>query len=372
MKIALVCQTFLPCIGGAEFVMHHLGQQWCRQGHDVRIINGRSNEVTQPGATYSVRKFTLLRGSTRFGYHRFPFLGRGIRSVKRLLDEYEPDFTSVHFGYPTGVWLAKMKPVPKYVVTCHGEELTKFGWGYRSRYPIDDILSEALCSSVGAIAISTHARDLMVELGVPPDNIPYIPNGVDLEKFSVEPDFDLRAKFNLPKDAVVILSVGRHHPQKAYDSGLRAFAKVAAKAPEAHYVILGRDTSAQQPLAEQLGIGARVTFCNGLYGDELIGAYKQANIFFSPSIWEMMSLVVLEAIAAGLPEVVTNISGSQDVIQSGDNGFVVEPGDEDAMAEKLLELVGDKDLRERLGASNLAKSKYYGWDHISRKYLELA
>jgi glycosyltransferase involved in cell wall biosynthesis len=73
---------------------------------------------------------------------------------------------------------------------------------------------------------------------------------------------------------------------------------------------------------------------------------------------------------AGLPQVVTNISGSQDMIRDGYNGFVVEPGDPDVLADALGRLAGDEDLRRRIGRQGQEESRDYSWDRISRKYLE--
>jgi glycosyltransferase involved in cell wall biosynthesis len=165
------------------------------------------------------------------------------------------------------------------------------------------------------------------------------------------------------------LSVGREHPQKAYAAGIRAFSAVAEKFPEAHYLLVGKGTAANQDLCDELNISDRVTFCEGLYGEDLVGVYQQADLFFSPSIWEMMPLVVLEAMAAGRPAVVTNISGSQDLVRSGENGLVVEAGDIAGMSQALGKLLDDANLRESFSRSMLESAEGYSWDRISRLYL---
>jgi phosphatidylinositol alpha-mannosyltransferase len=145
---------------------------------------------------------------------------------------------------------------------------------------------------------------------------------------------------------------------------------VAAVRPDAHYVLIGKGTSSHAKLCEALKIGYRVTFCDGLYGEDLVGAYHQADVFFSPSIWEMMPLVVLEAMAAGRPAVVTNVSGSQDLVSSGENGLVVEPGDIRGMAESLLSLLSNDGLRDSFSRAMVERSENYSWNRISRRYLE--
>ncbi len=372
MRIALATPSFLPAVGGAEFVVHCLAMEWRRQGHDVRVFNWVSGEATHPEATYEVRRFRLLRGAPRFGYHRFPFGGYTVRDLNRQLREFAPDFISGHMGYPMGAYLDALSPRRPYVITCHGKDLTAFDWGYRVEYSIEGVLRRALSNSNGAIAISRYAHRLMQELGVPEQTIKDIPNGVVLERFEKAVSFDLRKRFDIPGEAVVVLSVGREHPQKAFATGIRAFAALAERAPHAHYVILGKSTSQNQPLVDELGLSARVHLCEGLHGDDLVGAYQQADVYFSPSIWEMMSLVVLESMASHTPAVVTNVSGSQDLILDAETGFIVEPEDVPAMAEALGKLVDDAALRARFAEATRERVQAYSWDHVSRLYLELA
>jgi glycosyltransferase involved in cell wall biosynthesis len=370
MRILLITTSFLPRVGGAEFVVHHLAQEWCRQGHEVRVINAVTSDVPQSDALYSVRRFRMLRGSTRFGAHRLPYAWHGSRQLWRAIDAYRPDAISAHFGYPTAIWLARICPTPRFLITDHGPALNVTPRGPRQRFGISNLIAESLNASIGAVALSSHARQVMEQIGVASDKIVDIPNGVDVERFGRRiSDFNLRARLGLPVDATVILSVGRESWAKAYDVGIRAFGAVASQVPGTYYVILGSGATVWQPLARELGLADRVIFCEGLYGDELIGAYQQADVFFLPSVKELCPLVVLEAMAAGLAEVVTNVSGSQDMVQDGVNGFVIEPGDVTAMASRLVQLVEDRRLRKQMGQASLVASPRYGWDRISREYL---
>ncbi len=372
MRIALISSSFLPAVGGAELVVHNLAMEWGRQGHEVCVFNWSSDRPAHPDASYGVQKFALLRSAPRFGYHRFPWGRYTSASLSRLLNAFAPDFISAHMGYPTAYYVEHLLPQRPYVVTCHGSDLTHFDWGFRQKYDIDAILRNTLEHSAGAIAISSFARGLMEELGVSPGKIRDIPNGVDLRRFGRKSDFDVRNHFDLSPRIPLILSVGREHAQKDYATGIRAFARVAAEEADVHYLILGSGTGAHGELARELGIGERVTLCEGLQGDELVAAYQQATLFFSPSIWEMMPLVVLEAMATGRPSVVTNVSGSQDLVTSGENGFVVEPRDDEAMATRLLQLLRDAKLCEEFTKAMLQRAEDHSWDRISRLYLQAA
>lgn len=370
MRIAIVSPSFLPQVGGAEFVAHHLATQWCRQGHEVCVLNCLTAERAAPDACYTVRRFGLLRGCTWAGHHRFPFRWWAVRGIERLLDEFRPDLVSAHMAFPTGVWMASLKTPPPFLVTCHGGDITPFQWGYRARYGIDGILRESLEKSLGVVAISRHARRLLEEMGVSPDRILDIPNGVELDRFRRRVDFDLRKRFGLPQDAFVVISVGRDHPAKDYGTAIRAMAIVAGHVPEVQYLLVGRETEKWRGLIAELGLDGRVVACEGLYGDELVGAYQQADVFLSCSVQEMFPLVILEAMAAGLPAVVTNVSGNQDAVEDGRNGLLVEPGRPDEIARAVERLARDIQLRRSMAREGSAMVEDYSWERISRRYLE--
>ena len=274
MKIAILSPSFLPSVGGMEFVAHSPATEWGKQGHEVLVLNWLTEQVTHPEATYAVARFETLRGASRLGFHRFPFAWYTRRSIEAILRQFEPDFISAHMGYPSGYWLSSMRKRRDYVITCHGRDITLFDWGYRKEYGIDRELRDALNQSIGAIAISTHARKMMEDLGVDEDIIRDIPNGVDLERFRKTVDFNLRAKLKLDKDAVIVLSVGRDHPQKAYAAGIRAFAEVASAEKNVYYVIVGDNAIAHQALVNELDLSERVRLCDVLHGDDLVGAKK--------------------------------------------------------------------------------------------------
>lgn len=373
MRIAVVTGSFLPAVGGAEYVVHNLASGWVDQGHQVCVFNTIADTAAHALARYEVRRYHFLRGSSlvKGAVHRFPFCQYAAWQLKRCLAEYQPDIISAHFGYPMAIWLGRIKSLPPYLVTCHGRELTKADWGWRKRYGMDDILASALNRSAAVVAISRDARALMEELGVRSEKIADIPNGVDVERFSRPVSCDARARLGVPKEAPLVLSVGRDHPTKDYERGLRAFAEVAGDFPEAVYVILGRGTKRKHSLVSALGLEGRVALCEGLQGQELVGAYQQADVFFSCSLSEMMPLVVLEAMAAGRPLLVTDVNGSRDLVENGVNGLLVESGQVEAMAAALRRLLGDASLRKRFSAANRQRAEQYRWERICEQYLEV-
>jgi glycosyltransferase involved in cell wall biosynthesis len=263
-----------------------------------------------------------------------------------------------------------MRGQPPALVTCHGRDITTEPWGFRTSFRIDRILRDGLNNCRRVIAISRAARSLLEELGVQPERIADVPNGVELQRFQARSTFDFRGALEIPRSACVVLSVGRDHTQKAFDIGLRAFALSARTRDDVYYVLLGRGTGRWSSLARELRVESRVRFHEGLDSDRLVAAYQQSDIFMSSSRFELFSLVLLEAIATGLPILATNVSGNEDAIESGRNGLLVEPNDADLLAGGLTALLDQPDLRHRMGVENQRRAPTYDWSEIARRYLE--
>ncbi len=347
-------------------VVHHLACAWHRGGHAVRVFN-HTTGAAPPDAPYSVRKYRLLRGSTRLGAHRFPFRQYTSRHLRLLLHDFQPDVISAHFGYPTAVWLDDTGMLPRCLVTCHGMELNEQERPRRV-FKIDRLMADCINRSAGAVAISSNARSVLESMGVRQSKIYYIPNGIDTRQFSRRPAFNLRAAFSLPEQSPIVLSVGRNNWIKARDAGLHAFATVLRRMPDVYYIILGTGNRQLLPLAAKLGIADNVVFSE-LYGDDLTAAYQQSTVYFSSSLFELCPVSVLEAMAAGLSVVATDVSGNQDLVDHDRNGLLVPPGDTAAMADALCAVIDSESLRSRFSRCGLAHASFYDWSAIADIYL---
>lgn len=371
MRIALVTATFLPNVGGAEFVVHHLANAWSAMGHEVRVFNWLSDRATHPEARYTVRQYPMLRGATRFGYHHPPWGWAQPVVLAAMLARYRPDLISAHYGYPCGTWLASIRPRIPYLVTCHGAELNAEPWGLRARYHCDEALVRGLTKSRAAIALSRHARAWMEDLGVPPARIVEVHNGVESARYARRSPFDLRRELGIPSDAKVVLSVAREHPTKNHAVTLAAHARVARARRDVWHVFVGQGTDALRDEARRLGIGDRVATHSGLYGDDLVGAYQQADLFVLASRFEVFPLTLLEAMAAGKAAVVSRVSGCVDLIEDGQNGLTVPVNDASALAHAVERLLADDTLRTMMGERNRAVARAHDWSQIAARYLEL-
>lgn len=187
-----------------------------------------------------------------------------------------------------------------------------------------------------------------------------IPNGVDSETFANLPDpAPLRARLGIRDGERVVLYMGRLHPRKGADKLAQAFLR--ANIPHAKLVIAGADDGLGAELA-RLG-DERVVLAGFLEGDERLQALAMAHVFALPAMGEGMSLAVLEALAAGVPVLISPECYLPDVATAG--AGVICPPTADALANALPHFFVDANAHARMGdnARNLVRTRYT-WAHI--------
>jgi glycosyltransferase involved in cell wall biosynthesis len=187
------------------------------------------------------------------------------------------------------------------------------------------------------------------EVGVGPERVRVIYNGVDVDRFSQHHDGAAkRRELDLPADAWVIGLVAWLRPQKNHEALLRAFARLRPAAPDAWLVLVGdgERRPGLEALADTLAIRDRVRFLGGRL--DVPELYPVFDVCCLPSHYEGMPLTVLEAMSAGKPIVATRVIGIQEVITDGETGLLVPPDDPTALAQALLRLRRDAALGRTL------------------------
>ena len=198
-------------------------------------------------------------------------------------------------------------------------------------------------------------------------NVQLIPNGVDITRFNPR-----KVDTPIVERARVVVCISRLSHEKGIDMLLQAWHLVHKRLPEAKLIIVGNGPLQAQLecMAQALGITGSVEFA-GLQSD-VPAQLHRGGLAVLPSHCEGMPNAILEAMACGLPCVATRVSGSEDIIQHGVNGLVVEPGDYESMAEALLNLLRDPVLAKKYGdAARIRIEQHYSLEHITDMYVEL-
>ena len=204
--------------------------------------------------------------------------------------------------------------------------------------------------STGSACVSEGVLRFSRDVGrLDPDRLVIIPNGVDPAPFDNARAAD-RAAFGVPPDAFLTLYVGRLDPQKGLGFLLDAAAKVAETLPRWHLALVGDgpERGPWESRSEANPVLKKRTHWLGRR-DDVPGLLKAADLLVLPSLWEGMPNVVLEAMAARLAVVGTAVEGTEDLILPGRTGWLVPPGDAEALAGALLEAAADPARLRRYG-----------------------
>lgn len=283
------------------------------------------------------RRF-VVRG---FGKERGQFIRAVLSKVfkTRLLYVAHPNFA------PLGLFCKSLNPRLRYIVTAYGLEV----W---SPMPLLNRLGLRGAHALTSISDFT-ARQMVEHQGVRADKIAVIPCIIreDLLHANGHASRETDAASGPRK---MLLTVGRlaaSERMKGLDETILALPKVAGAIPETVYVIVGDGDDRQrlEELAKQHGLADRVVFTGAVSDEELIGFYKQCDVFLMPSRQEGFGIVFLEAMAFEKPVIGGNHGGTPEVIADNETGFLVQHGDVAALAERIIRLLSDDELRRRMG-----------------------
>jgi len=376
MRIALVSGSFLPRVGGLEWKVHYLATEYVKRGHEVIVFTSRPRISFEPVRLPVETSYRVIRcgiplpGFGRLSIAKYAFC----KTIKKHHRLHAFDVLHCHhLGFPSqvGATLKSVIGVPVVATTCGADVqiVPEINYGERLSPRLDRIVRDNLkkVDVVGSISSSVRTD---LEGMQPCARIVDIPNGVPWDEFQTGPSKLLRTRLNLGPETIIILSVGRNHIKKGYDLGIRAFARVAKYFEHAHYILVGRNTETLTPLVEDCGMKGRVHLVGQVPFQEVSQVFHSADVFFNPSLVEGFAQVNAQALASGLPCVLTDAPGNVDAADYG-GALIAKAGDIEMMASILIQLLGNSQNRETLGREAHAASKRYAWEKIADEYLHI-
>lgn len=340
MHIVHVYKDYNPIFGGIENHIQWLAEAQVAKGHVTEVL------VTNPADLPSEEMINGVR-VTRAGRLATVASTPLSLSLPLILARRRPDITHLQFPYPVGevsqlfAQLTSRKKRP--FVISYQADVTKQQHILKFYKPLLKRVLEAadciLAASPQYIQSSPFLQPLAHKCRV-------VPLGIDPRPFE-------QANTLIPKEKRPrILFMGRHRYYKGVDTLIRAMIEL----PDADLLIGGHgpESAAWQQLTTECGVQDRVRFLGDISYEDLPGLYQSADIFCLPSNSraEAFGIVQLEAMAAGLPCVTTELqTGTSFVVQHGETGFVVPPMDPAALASALNKLLADPQLRQKMGAA---------------------
>lgn len=324
-------------VGGAERHVVDLAVALRRKGHGVTVACSATGGLSDllDGANVPVRVLLdrLVKRRVSVTY---------ARGLRRLVREQRFDLVHAHiYASAAASALATVGTGVPLVVTEH----TEGAWQGRHARLLSRLIYRRARS---VIAVSSPIRGRLLERdGVPPEKISFIPNAV-ISASGRKPG----TTSTLPderREGPLVGVVARLQPEKGVANFLKAAARVSAACPAARFLVVGDGPLREVllRLADRLGLRERVRFL-GHRADarELVGLL---DVLVVPSLTEGTPLIVLEAMAAGVPLVASAVGGVTDQVRHGKEGLLIPPGDATALGDALLELLQDPDRAHRLG-----------------------
>jgi len=284
-----------------------------------------------------------------------------------------------HFLYPKGSGgnIANKKANLPLIISLHGVDvdiMESIGYGNRLNRFYDRLSRNTLQKADKIIAISNYIKERSISMGASINKCEIIMKGVDLERFN--PTIDgkfIRMKLKA-ENRPFILCVAYLVPFKSIDTLIMALPKVLKTFSKALLVICGKGSEYQRlkDLVDNLSLTKNVIFA-GVIEQKLIPQYFSAcDIFVLPSISEAFGIVYIEAMACAKPVICCSVGGPPEYIIDGVTGYTVRPKDSDTLAEKIITLLQNRELQEKMGKAGRQRvEKYFDFNKVIDRYIEI-
>jgi phosphatidyl-myo-inositol alpha-mannosyltransferase len=350
VKVALVCPYRWEATGGVQNHVRQLSRHLRERGHDTLVLAPGGEPAREPGVVIVGRTVAVRFNRSVAQISPDP---RTWARVRAELRRFAPDVVHVHEPItPSASLFATLSSPGPVVATFHaGSE----------RKTLVKLASPLLRLVRSRLDVVIGVSRAALEYGAAPEmhRARIIPNGVDVELFERAEPADLPPGRRL-------LFVNRLDPRKGFAVAVEAFQSLARELPDLWLVVAG--DGPERPAAQRLSkdLRERVLMLGAVPHEELPPYHAAADVFIGPARGgESFGIVLIEAMAAGLPVVASDIDGWREVVRDGIDGLLVHPSDPQALAASVRKVLEDPDLARRLGEAGRVRAERYSWRTVT-------
>jgi glycosyltransferase involved in cell wall biosynthesis len=390
VKVCFLSPEYFPLSGGTGAYVYYLSNQLMKLGNSTSILTGynesRDVKISDKQNIFFIKSFKAPVIKS------FLFAAAASRKLNSLRGSFSVDITHVNlplipsFAVPNGygktlvstvhsTWKGEAEAIrdePYSRLNSNEKFMVSFNWLLRF------FEERMLKRSNKIIAVSDFTRrELLKYYPVKEAKIRVIHNGVDVNKFKPTTD-KIRARKELGLDPtdIVILSVGRLYARKGLFTLIESMLFVTRKFKNTKLIIAGKGLSNEMKklvrFATKLGVENNIVFTGYFPDKKLPRLYQATDIFAFSTFYENLPFAVLEALSTGLPVVTTRVGGIPEMINNGKNGFLVEPSNSRALADRILFYLEHPALALEMGL--LAREtieKNFDWKLIVKKVVKV-
>ncbi|MEO8292546.1 MAG: glycosyltransferase family 4 protein [Actinomycetota bacterium] len=357
MRIALVCPYAWEDAGGVQVQVRGLGEQLRSRGHQVLVLTPSRSSPAEPWVASVGHPLDVPYNGSNAPVSPWPATRRRVRAA---LAAFGPDVVHAHEPLaPSASMFATLAARVPVVGTFHaGLDRAR---AYDLAAPLLRLVARRLTVRVAVSerAAATAQRRLGGTYEI-------VPNGIDVRAFSTaEARSDLGPGRKL-------LFVGRLQRRKGFRTAIEAFAELAPTHPDLRLVVAGEGHERSAAASLPAAVRARVIMLGTVGNRELPPVHHACDLFVAPNHGgESFGVVLLEAMAAGLPVVASDIPGYDEVVTDGQDGLLVAPGDAAALAGAVSRVLGDDSLASRLAEAGRRRTAAFGWETVTPRLEEL-
>lgn len=368
MKIVIASDLHYPTINGVATFSRNLARGLAARGHEVLVI--APSQTGKKSKEIDGNHVIVRTVSVPFPfYQNFRISLSPAREVKKILLDFDPDV--IHIQMLLGIGQATMRYGNKLgipIVSTNHAMPENLMDNLKLLAPVSRPINYML-KAYGArfhakadfITMPTQSaidmfneNDIVTKSGVP---LEAVSNGIDLTHFSPgTPHEAIYSRYGIPRGVPTISYIGRLDAEKHVPVLVRAFVRVKRIIPSTHLVIVGDGTERVllENLARELGIEDDVTLTGRVSDEDLQELHRIGTVFAMPSPAELQSIACLEAMASGQPIVAVDAGALRELCQDQRNGYLCEQDDEVMIADGLLAIIADPNLRAAMSRESLA------------------
>ena len=373
MKICMFASTFLPTIGGLQYQVKWLAEGIAEQGEEIYLLT--PNDAT----LYIEQKENGFPKNINLNFNKNHFLN--VLKLRKALNEIKPDVVHAHSALPSGFYTVlanslKFENVP-IIITSHGDDimtLKEIKYGLRLS-PIHSFLIKSTlrrCSK--HVIVGKSMKKYAIDAGSSADKIVEINNCIPPERDIPEDQLkEVKYKYNISQDENILLSLSGMRPLKGLEYLLMAMPEVIERFPNTRLLLAAKGKDYEKYLkniVKNLKLEKNVDFIGFVTGDEKWALIKLCNVLCKPSLLEACSVAILEAMQQGTV-VMASIPGGIDIITHGQNGLLTKTSDPVDIAEKIITILEDGDLRERVEKQAKKDVKNFDVKKIAKRYISI-
>lgn len=376
MKIGFFTNYYTPSIGGIETSIANICKGFEKDGHEVFVFSPQYPNWMDKNENIFRYKSVYFNYGGYFYVIPIPFFSKMDLIIKRL----NLDIIHSHQPYSLG------NEALKYSKKLNIPLVFTYHINYREYYHYIPFIQKSIsqkyitritstysnkCDAVIAPSISIKKLLLDHKVKVP---IEIIPSGININEFvkSKGKKDDIRERYGINTEDIVLITASRITEEKNIPFLIKSYLLIKKSCKNSKFIIIGDGAAKNtlRKLALKLNVYKDVFFTGHIKKEEVISLFQASDIFIFSSLTETQGIVLIEAMISGLPVVAVKSNGIEDIVQNGKNGILTE-NSVDEFSRSVLEIINDKELRDKL--SNKAKdySKNYSVELWVEKIIKL-